>query len=447
MNRRSVQAVVLISLFGFTSARAGVVVDSFSIITTDPQQNLFASIGEPIRPSLLSGLGAVEEWPVTINLEHLHTLPETVVLNLPDQDEDTLSRIRSRSRPAAGFQWSGGGEGCSALLSAIPGQFRALISCQSGNYAVETTANGVRLTRHAYAPTPVGAEDDVVVPTTSNGDSVLAAPGVFGTGVCPGSPDEQIDVLILYSANVRQALQAANINVQQYMEDTLATTQLAMDRSTTPGHAVIAELNLAHAHEVARNDNSTMSYDSDLEYLATHITPTSLRGIYSADLVMLIREAAPDPSLCGLANVPNLVVPPGAGFAPSAVGVTKRECSFAAYPFQHEFGHLFGGGHNPENNSNQFKLRDWAQAHWANANNPEDSARTLLSYQIGTCHGTCPQVLQYSNAAITLNKIWPFHTGIVGSRENALIIEEFAPATAQYRCSLNRIFADGFDEE
>jgi hypothetical protein len=90
-------------------------------------------------------------------------------------------------------------------------------------------------------------------------------------------------------------------------------------------------------------------------------------------------------------------------------------------------------------------LHDWAQAHWAKAQNPEDSARTLLSYQIGTCHGTCPQVLNYSNAAITVTKSWDFHTGIAGQRENALIIEEFASVTAQYRSSLDEIFANGFD--
>ena len=227
------------------------------------------------------------------------------------------------------------------------------------------------------------------------------------------------------------------------MQDTLAATQMAMDRSTSPGDAVFAELNLVHAQEVAHAE--TGDFHDDLNYLGLDSVPIGLRNAYAADLVMLIRESAPQPNQCGLANVPNTVTPPGPGFAPFAVGVTKRECSFAAYPFQHEFGHLFGGNHNPEDNPNTLMLHPWAQAHWKNAPNPEDSARTLLSYQIETCHGSCPQVLNYSNAAITLTKPWSFRTGIAGERENALIVEEFAPATAQYRSSLDRIFANGFE--
>jgi hypothetical protein len=37
-----------------------------------------------------------------------------------------------------------------------------------------------------------------------------------------------------------------------------------------------------------------------------------------------------------------------------------------------------------------------------------------------------------------------FQTG-TGNRNNAAVIQEFAPVTAQYRASLGRIFADGFD--
>ena len=48
------------------------------------------------------------------------------------------------------------------------------------------------------------------------------------------------------------------------------------------------------------------------------------------------------------------------------------------------------------------------------------------------CNAPCAKVLNDSSAAITLTKPWSFHTGISGQRENALIIEEFAPITAQY---------------
>ncbi len=61
------------------------------------------------------------------------------------------------------------------------------------------------------------------------------------------------------------------------------------------------------------------------------------------------------------------------------------------------------------------------------------------------CNLPCNQVLNYSNAAVTLTKPWTFRTGIANQRENARVIAEFAPATAQYRPSIGRIFADGFE--
>lgn len=61
MNRRIAQAAILFLICGFAPVRAGVVVDSFSIIASDPQENLFTAIGAPSGPGLLASPGAVEE--------------------------------------------------------------------------------------------------------------------------------------------------------------------------------------------------------------------------------------------------------------------------------------------------------------------------------------------------------------------------------------------------
>ncbi len=392
-----------------------------------------------------SGIGVIEEWPVTINVARLESLPETMVLNLPNQSPETLSRIRSQLRGTDGFLWTGGGEGCSALLSAIPGAFRATISCLSGTYGVETTPSGPRLARYSYDPPPMGSEYDVAAPPSA-GSSNSPASQLNLPDTTQQLIDQEIDVMILYTANVRQALQADSINVQQYMQDTVDATQLAMDRSTTPGQPVIAELNLVHAQEISRAEAGYF-YSDDMTYLINDPFPIALRNAWAADIVMYIRETSPQPNLCGLASSPQYLgsPPPGPAFAPFAMGVTKRECSFSGYPFQHEFGHIFGANHEPQVNTNTTPLQPWAFAHWANANNPEDSARTLVSTKHQDCHFECPQVLNYSNAAITLTKPWTFHTGLANQRENARIIGQYAPATAQYRVGLDIIFANGFE--
>ena len=167
MRQRFLKAAFVAFIVGIGSVSADVVVESFDVISSDPQENLFATIGQPTVAGLPSGIGVTEEWPVTINMVRLQSLPGTIVLNLPNQVPDPLNRIRSQVRGTDGFLWTGGGEGCSALLSAIPGAFRATISCLSGTYAVETTPSGPRLARYSYGPPPAGSEYDVARPPSA----------------------------------------------------------------------------------------------------------------------------------------------------------------------------------------------------------------------------------------------------------------------------------------
>lgn len=84
MSPRLSCAIAVALIAGVSSAQASVVVESFGVVSSDPQENLFATIGQPTVPGLTSGLGATEEWPVTINLARLQSRPGTVVLNLPN---------------------------------------------------------------------------------------------------------------------------------------------------------------------------------------------------------------------------------------------------------------------------------------------------------------------------------------------------------------------------
>jgi len=427
-------------------------VDSFLIEPFDPQQNLLSYIGRSNGPGPFAVGGEVQNWAVTVNLDLLRSLPNIIVLNLPEQEPETLPRIRSATRVNGGFLWTGGRERCSVLLSNMNGRFRASISCLYGRYQVETTNQGTRLSRIASGPAPAATHYDSAEIGSTLGSTPQCQPAP------QGSPDSQIDVMILYTPLVTQGLQAEGINVQQFMQDTLDETQLAMDRSTSPGEPVIASLNLVHAQEVNRPENH--DFLEDLIYLTDPGIPANLRIVHAADLVMLIRETTPDPDQCGLANTAGLgnTPAPGPDFAPIAVGVTRRRCCplnppapcYSTLPFQHEFGHLFGANHNPENAPPPTvpKVRPYAFAHWKNnTSGGEESARTIVAYQLSECDGDCPQVLNYSNAEVTLTKPWAFHTGLANERENARVIEEFAPVTAQYCKSLSSdvIFANGFE--
>lgn len=440
------------------SLRAEVALEAFGIVSADPELDLLTHIGPIGRPGSTAPTSAMEEWPVSVDLTRLRTFPQNLLLNLPGRAPDLLTRVRSGLRVSDGFMWSGRGAGCSALLSAKGSAFRASISCLNGTYGIETGAAGTILTRYEFAFWPSSTTNDVVYPGGDAGSPAQAMGQEPPSCVPAGDPDEldqEIDVLILYSTPVRQALQGMGINVQQYMQDKLDETQLAMDNSTVPGQAVIAQLHLAHAQEIDRPDNSTVTFGDDLDYLRGDALPIQLRNTWSADLVMLIRETTFDDDYCGLAGTPNRDTPPGPGFAPFAVGVTKRTCDFSGFPFQHEFGHLFGANHDPDNTPPN-PLRDWAFAHFANPNGqcgpnpipigPDPGARTLVATKHEDCRGECTQILHYSNAQITVTDPWCFTTGIAGARENADVIEECALITAQYRPrNSDIIFADGFE--
>jgi hypothetical protein len=419
-------------------AQASVGLVSFGIVGSAPSNHVFTQIGSQGMPGPQANAGAGAVWPVTVNVDWLSTLPAAVVLNLPGRDPATLTRLRSWPRGPAGFVWTGRGDGCSALFSALPGdRFRSVISCLDGPWGVETTVGGTELTRYdAFAtPTETGPLPNDVA-AVDPGET-----GQGGGGAPAGGDDESIDVLVLYTAAVRDAVGAAEVG--QVMEDEVLATQLAMDNSTAPGDPLIADVHFVHAAEVSRGEGEDFVHD--LAYLTSDPEPVGLRNYWAADVVMLVRETSPESFVCGRAHEPGYgSTPPGPGFAPLASGVVLRTCSFAPYNFQHEFGHVLGANHDPEDDSNPSPLEPWAYAHWAN-HGPEDSARTIVAYQFDACHFQCPQVLNYSNAAVTLTVPWTFHTGILNERENARMIAETAHATAQYRASLGRIFADGFE--
>jgi hypothetical protein len=71
--------------------------------------------------------------------------------------------------------------------------------------------------------------------------------------------------------------------------------------------------------------------------------------------------------------------------------------------------------------------------------------RTIMAYKqsASLCQSPCTRVPYYSNAQVTTPD--GFKTGVLNQQENARVVAEFAPPTAQYRLSLGRIFYNGFE--
>lgn len=325
------------------------------------------------------------------------------------------------------------------------------LSCADGSYRVSLASSSARLTQHVYGDTPMEAMDDVAEVSGSPPMALPEGPERFDQPFTPLA-DDRIDVLILYTPAVTQAVGSAN--VQMAMQHLVDQTQQAMENSASAQTGYpLTDVYLVHAQEVPRGETDTMS--NDLLYLRGLLgtsLPVDIRNYWGADIVMLVRESKSQGN-CGLAYTPGFGgAPQPAGFADFAVGVTVRDCDLGDFSFQHEFGHILGGNHNPENNNNPTPLAAWAQAHWENPTaSKKGGHRSLLSYKFNAappnpeCDGECPTVLHYANAQVDIFVDGVlFHTGDI-NEENARVIAVVAPYAWHWRSSLDRIFADGFD--
>lgn len=402
---------------------------------------LFTSVGAPA-----SQAGQVM-WAATLDLTLLGSLPPTLVVNFPDRASVTLTRLRAETRGSGTYVWTGRGGGCTAVLNVAPTNVYGAISCVTGNYSVTGMGPTLQLAHFvgsasntaAFEPAPVGAtpiqyaEPKAVQPSGAQIDTV-------------------VDVLVLYTDGVRQYFDpnGGSARTRQIAQAAIDIVQTAMDQITTPGQPTIANVRLAGVSEVSRT--ATGDLVDDQKWLGQNPEPAALRDFWAADIVMYLTLDGTNGAF-GLANGPGNGSPaPGPGFAPAADASLVARCAVLAlaadcpqpYIFAHEIAHLFGANHNPESNGNPTPLEPWAFANWAHNGADGNGAHTLVSYYAKPCAPTlsqCATVLYYSNAAVYDD--W-FRTGIPERRENARVIAEFAPATAQYRLSIGRIFYDGF---
>lgn len=428
-----------------SNVQAGVALQSFTVTPSTPPEalstNLFTNIGAQSAPSTGHGPGATAVWPVTVNLALLTTLPSSVVLNFPDRAAVTLTRLRSEPRGSSAFLWTGRGGDCSALLRAAQMGFRGSISCLNAPYGVTPSSNGLQLTRYDQAVQPAEWEP-------SPGSTVPAAAPAAPVASSPNQvPDQSVDILVLYNEDVRQAYDGSGTAKTQTilaMHDAVDQVQLVMDNSTTLGQPVIAQVNFVVAKEVSRATTSNLS--ADLLWLRTDPVPTGLRDYWAADVVVYVTGDVGNP-LQGQANIPGYQLPsPGPNFAPyaQAAVVSTYASSDGYYVFAHEFAHTLGANHNPDQQpSNPTPVEPWAFGNWAlDPEPPHHGNRTIMSYQVSpSCVTYCTRILNYSNPQVSVD--W-FQTG-TGNRNNAAVIQEVAPVTAQYRATLGRIFADGFE--
>jgi len=413
-----------------STAFGSVGAQSFVVVSSPPSSQAFSSVGATMLPGPEAGSGATVSWPVEVNVPLLATLPATLPVNLPDRALISFSRVRSERRGSSTFVWMGKGADCTALFSIAGNDTRATISCLEGQYGINHPAGSSAAYLSRYDNSAYASENE---PPQSPTPGPLAA-SVAGTT----SSDTTVDVLVLFPANATGNIWAT----AQYCID---QTQLALISSTSPGHATIAQLRLAAAARTSRISSDDVP--GDLGFVLNSTEALNLRNYWAADAVVFISNGSGLPGTAlGQAQVPGYELEPlpGPAFANHAAAAVLR--SFATqegqYVFAHELAHTFGANHNQDHlPANTTPLEPYAFGRWARNNAKGTGARTIMSY-VQECTGSpCPRILNYSNPDVYYD--W-FRTGLPLSANNAGVLQEIAPIEAQYRASVGRIFADGF---
>jgi len=439
----AVAAAVLLS--GASSALGHVGAQSAGISATGGS-NLFSSIGAETQVS------GQPVWPAAIDFSLLATLPQTLVINFPDRASATLTRMRSETRNGGAYLWTGNGGGCTAVLNVTPTNVLGTISCLTGNYFVRGMGPSLQLTRFVGSSTAVANFEGPPVAFKAPQYTEPMAVQPSGTQV-----DTAVDVLVLYSDAVRQYFDPSGGSAvtRQTAQFAIDNVQMAMTNSTSSHAPFLPYVRLAGVSEVSRT--ATGNLVADQLWLDSDPEPLNLRNFWAAD-VMLYLTLDGESGVFGRSNTPGDGLPvPGPGFAPSAHSSLVARCAVMAlgtdcsqpFVFLHEFGHLFGANHNPENNDNPTPLTSYAFANWkaVGSDQPGYGNRTLMSYYVGGVGGCadvishCVTVLYYSNAQVMDGS---FLTGTPDARENARVISASASATANYRLDISRIFYDGF---
>ncbi|MCA1621345.1 MAG: M12 family metallo-peptidase [Acidobacteria bacterium] len=223
-----------------------------------------------------------------------------------------------------------------------------------------------------------------------------------------------IDVLVVYTSNVRSAL-GGTTQAQTFAQQSINSTNTAYINS-----GITPRVRLVGTMEASYTEAGTL--DAALKWVDDNSAVATARNTVKADMVALIIENASDG--CGLAYVMRSV---GPGFSGSAFSATARGCAVGNLSFAHELGHNEGCEHNPENGAPASSASyPYAFGHYV-----DGSFRTVMSYE-NPCLFGCNRVAYFSNPSVTFNGL---PTGITNQRDNRRVINNSALTISQFRDS------------
>jgi hypothetical protein len=243
-----------------------------------------------------------------------------------------------------------------------------------------------------------------------------------------GTIETTLDVLIFYSKDTLTAL-GSHESVESTAQASINNMNTALANSQLMSG--IDEIRLLAVLALDRVESGSAS--TELNWLSSDSTVTSLRNLYGADLVSMLSATTGG---CGIGYV---MRSPGPGFSESAFQVTKYTCAVGNLTMAHEFGHNLGLEHNPENsnawpNSGSYP---YSFAHYHNG-----SYRTVMSYS-NPCANGCSRRMYFSNPDVDYLDL---PTGIDETNDNTRSLEQTTLFAVDFRMFTNEfLFSNSFE--
>ena len=382
------------------------------------KEKLFSLVGEPraVAEAEKSSIASVREAEITIALDATGLdLQPSILLELFDGKVYEAELAYTEERSAKDITWMGkiryGAVDGEVIITHRNGFVSALIYGPTSVYEIVPRGNKhilVELDQNLF-PQCGGA---IATPDESS-KTPTAREAIVGV-----DSGDRIDVIVVYTTATKNFL-GGDQQAQALAQSAIDTT------NTTYVNSMIRQrVRMVHTQEFVYTESGNSS--TDLTNLRNSPIIQALRDTHKADLVAEISEVT---GVCGIGHLMNAQ----GGVPNQAFTVTARSCAVGNLSFPHELGHNMGAHHNPENAGTP--IFPYGFGHYINGN-----YRTVMSY-VDPCASGCTRRPYFSNPLVIFNG---FPTGLVGTRDNARMLNTTADWSANYRYSGSSVTMTNF---
>lgn len=427
---------------------------------------------------------------ISLNLDGLKQVPESLVIDFPDNTSTTVPisnfiprngfTVRTDNDPPGtppvyptpgvsndelDYLWTGSNTDYDVMLSVSKGQLTGLITGNVKRYGIQRTQtetyNMIDVRLEGYPAQDIVEE---IPSNTLNPKRTTVEPLNVGEVVSrlmfneeytgTTTPYTPIDILVLYTnqARIDAGGDPNDVNdreaIESLVEASVDHSNVALMNSQTNTRVY----NLSTA-PLFSGFNLTGDVLGDRERFAENPVVQHLRNVVGADIVtLMVGNPSSNFSYCGVAFVQthetcghsdiNTYCTTGENFEDFSFNIVSQECSVLDDTFTHEFGHLMGGNH--------VDIPSQLTQSWVNNvinNGYPDAFAELVNgtfASIMSINFDTPRRLYFSNPNVTVNGV---PTGENGTKHNAKIIDELSPTMSEYRIRMDYIFANGFEQQ